>query len=290
MSTDDVAPGGADDRLRRVEAVTDAGLAQLDVDELLEELLERVRELLAVDTAAVLLLDSSRRFLVATAARGFEEEVRQGVRIPLGKGFAGRIAAEKRAVIIEKVDHSNVLNPILREKGIRFAARRAAAGRRRGARACCTSERCRPVVLRGGHGLLQLVADRVALAVDARSSQAERAAATALQRSLLPTELPDRRGLRVRRPLRARRRRRGRRGLVRRVHASRPDRCASSSATSSVVAARRGRDGAAAHAMRAYTARHRRSGRAARPARPAGAPVRARGHGHRPVRDRRPLR
>ena len=104
--------------MRRFEAVTDAGLAHLDVDELLEELLDRVRELLEVDTAAVLLLDPSSRYLVATAARGLEEEVRQGVRIPIGKGFAGRIAAEKRAVIIEQVDHSNVLNPILREKGI----------------------------------------------------------------------------------------------------------------------------------------------------------------------------
>ena len=44
------------DRLRRLEAVTDAGLAQLDLDQLLNELLERVRELLAVDTAAVLSL------------------------------------------------------------------------------------------------------------------------------------------------------------------------------------------------------------------------------------------
>ena len=107
------------DRLRRLETVTDAGLAQLDVDELLDELLDRVRELLAVDTAAVLLLNPSGRYLVATAARGIEEEVRQGVRIPLGKGFAGRIAAEKRPVILEQVDHTNVLNPLLREKGIR---------------------------------------------------------------------------------------------------------------------------------------------------------------------------
>jgi sigma-B regulation protein RsbU (phosphoserine phosphatase) len=103
------------DRLRRLETVTDAGLAQLDVDELLDELLDRVRELLAVDTAAVLLLNPSGRYLVATAARGIEEEVSQGVRIPLGKGFAGRIAAEKRPVILEQVDHTNVLNPLLRE-------------------------------------------------------------------------------------------------------------------------------------------------------------------------------
>ena len=39
--------------------------------------------------------------------------------IPVGKGFAGRIAAEGRAITIEDVDHADILNPILREKGIR---------------------------------------------------------------------------------------------------------------------------------------------------------------------------
>ena len=107
-----------EERLRWLETVTDAGLAQLTVDRLLDELLDKVRELMAVDTAAVLLLDPSRQFLVATAARGIEEEVHQGVRIPLGRGFAGRIAKERHWVAIDHVDHSNVLNPILREKGI----------------------------------------------------------------------------------------------------------------------------------------------------------------------------
>ena len=37
------------------------------------------------------------RVLHARAAKGIEEEVEQGVRIPLGRGFAGRIAAERRA-------------------------------------------------------------------------------------------------------------------------------------------------------------------------------------------------
>jgi phosphoserine phosphatase RsbU/P len=105
-------------QLRRIESVTDAALAHLDVEDLLVELLDRVRELLEVDTAAVLLLDSSGQQLVATVARGIEAEVRQGIRIPLGKGFAGRIAAEKQPVIIEQVDHTNVLNPVLLEHGI----------------------------------------------------------------------------------------------------------------------------------------------------------------------------
>jgi serine phosphatase RsbU (regulator of sigma subunit)/anti-sigma regulatory factor (Ser/Thr protein kinase) len=183
-------PGGAADRLRRIEAVTDAGLAHLDVEELLKELLDRVCELLGVDTAAVLLLDSASRYLVATAARGIEEEVRQGVRIPLGKGFAGRIAAEKRAVIIEQVDHSNVLNPILRDKGIHslLGVPLLVSGHVMGVLHVGTLYTRR--FSNEDSELLQLVADRVALAVRARASQIERTAATALQRSLLPADLP----------------------------------------------------------------------------------------------------
>jgi anti-sigma regulatory factor (Ser/Thr protein kinase)/putative methionine-R-sulfoxide reductase with GAF domain len=190
MSAGDVAPVRADDRLRRFEAVTDAALAHLGMEELLGELLERVRELLAVDTAAVLLLDPSSRYLVATAARGIEEEVRQGVRIPLGKGFAGRIAAEKQAVFIEQVDHSNVLNPILREKGIcsLLGVPLLVGGNVLGVLHVGTLSPRR--FGSQDRDLLQLVADRIALAVGARTSQAERAAATALQRSLLPADLP----------------------------------------------------------------------------------------------------
>ena len=81
--------------------MTDAALSHLDADELLAALLDRVRAILDGDTAAVLLLDSSGRQLVATAASGLEEEVSQGVRIPVGRGFAGRIAAERRPVILD---------------------------------------------------------------------------------------------------------------------------------------------------------------------------------------------
>ena len=73
--------------------MTDAALANLSLDGLLEELLLRIRDALDSDTAAFLLLDDTGTELVARAAKGIEEEVEQGVRIPVGKGFAGRIAA-----------------------------------------------------------------------------------------------------------------------------------------------------------------------------------------------------
>ena len=107
------------DRLRRLQALTDAALAHLELDTLLATLLLRTREMLEVDTCAFLLLDEETNELVARAAVGIEEEVEQGIRIPVGKGFAGRVAELRKPVVLEDVDHADVLNPILREKGIK---------------------------------------------------------------------------------------------------------------------------------------------------------------------------
>ena len=115
------SPGDAE-RLRRLQLVTDAALSHLDLDELLAELLARIRDTLETDTAAILLRDELRDELVARAAVGIEEEVEQGVRIPIGGGFAGKIAAERRPIVLDDVDHAHVLNPLLRQKGIKSLA------------------------------------------------------------------------------------------------------------------------------------------------------------------------
>jgi sigma-B regulation protein RsbU (phosphoserine phosphatase) len=71
------------DRLRDIEAVTDAALSRLNEQALLETLLDRVKKTLQADTAAVLLLDQPAGQLLAAAASGIEEEVVQGVRVAL---------------------------------------------------------------------------------------------------------------------------------------------------------------------------------------------------------------
>src|ERR671919_1721075 len=100
------------ERLQRVQRVSDTALSHLSVNDLLDELLLRVREILDADTAAVLLLDQTRNELVARAAVGIEEEVERGVRIPLGKGFAGRVAAYRTPVVLDDVDQADIYNPI----------------------------------------------------------------------------------------------------------------------------------------------------------------------------------
>jgi anti-sigma regulatory factor (Ser/Thr protein kinase)/putative methionine-R-sulfoxide reductase with GAF domain len=112
----DLAPT---DQVRTLYRLSDPGLSELGLEEFLDELLVRVRDALGVDTVAILLYDEENDQLVARAAKGIEEEVEQGVRVPIGRGFAGRIAAERVAIFIADVDHADISNPILREKGIR---------------------------------------------------------------------------------------------------------------------------------------------------------------------------
>ena len=184
-----VLPGWAE-KLRDIQSITDAALSALDPQALLEALVGRVKDALQADTAAVLLLDPPSGQLVATAASGLEEEVRQGVRIPLGRGFAGRIAAEDRPVILAEVDHTTVINPILLDKGIRslMGAPLRAGGVVIGVLHVGTLT---PRAFTSDDSdLLQLAADRAALAVQALNAQMDRAAAAALQHSLLPSALP----------------------------------------------------------------------------------------------------
>jgi phosphoserine phosphatase RsbU/P len=184
-----------EDKLRGIQSVTDRALSELDSETFLDVLVERVREALQADTAAILLLDKPSGHLIATAASGLEEEVRQGVRIPIGRGFAGRIAAQGAPVLLDQVDDTKVINPILLAKGISslMGAPLLASGTVIG-------------VLHVGTliprkfteedvDLLQLAADRAVVAVQSLQAQLDRAAASALQRSLLPSALPTVPGL-----------------------------------------------------------------------------------------------
>jgi signal transduction histidine kinase len=107
------------EQLQAMESITEAALAHLDLDDMLSALLDRMSEALHVDTVAVLLLTDDGKWLVPRAAKGIEEEVEAGIRLPLGRGFARRIAAAGRPIVLDDVDHAEVLNPILRQKGIR---------------------------------------------------------------------------------------------------------------------------------------------------------------------------
>ena len=102
--------------LLRLQLVAEAALAHLELEDLLAAVVARTRDLLDVDTATVLLVDEDDpRTLVARGAAGIEEEVEQRARVPIGRGFAGRVAATREPLVIPDLDDADVVNPLLRE-------------------------------------------------------------------------------------------------------------------------------------------------------------------------------
>jgi PAS domain S-box-containing protein len=154
------------ERLSAIQSVTEAALAHLELDELLAGLLDRVVDVLSVDTVAVLLLEAEGDVLVARAAKGIEEEVEQGVRIQVGQGFAGQIAAERRPIILPDVEQAGVLNPLLHQKGIKSLLGVPLVIERRILGVMHVGSLHRREFNDQDIQLLQIVADRVALAID----------------------------------------------------------------------------------------------------------------------------
>jgi anti-sigma regulatory factor (Ser/Thr protein kinase)/putative methionine-R-sulfoxide reductase with GAF domain len=176
----------AEERLRALQKVTDAALSDLPLEQMLGELLSRLTQLLAADTAAILLLEEDGRTLAARAAKGLEQEVRRQLRIPVGRGFAGRIARERRPVRISDIEHADIVNPLLREKGLTslLGVPLMLEGRLLGVMHVGS-------LARREFGdeeveLLQLAGDRVALAIGGRLTERDRGLAHAFQRSLMP--------------------------------------------------------------------------------------------------------
>jgi transcriptional regulator with GAF, ATPase, and Fis domain len=89
------------ERVRRLQAITDAALTHLSLDELFAELLGRLRQLLRTDSATVLLRNPETNLLHVHASHGLARDADDMVDVPFGKGVAGRIAAEARPTVIE---------------------------------------------------------------------------------------------------------------------------------------------------------------------------------------------
>ena len=187
----------AEDKLQDLQVLVDAVLSRLSPADFLAELLTLAKAILDADTATVLVLDHASRYLVATAASGLEEEVLQGVRIPVGTGFAGRIAAENQPMIIEQVDHTNVVNPVLLAKGIcSLAGVPLLAGGTVIGTLHVGSLTTRQFTSEDVE-ILKLVASQAATAVESLTAEADRSAAAVFQQSLLPSTLPVINGMEI---------------------------------------------------------------------------------------------
>jgi serine phosphatase RsbU (regulator of sigma subunit) len=183
--------------LRRLQQVTDVALSHLDLEELLHELLGRIKQVLSVDTAAVMLREEDG-VLAVRAALGLDESSWRGLTIPDGEGFGGRIAEGRRLMVVRGEEATRGVSPALSDLGL------------------CAMMGA-PLLIEGDvigvihvgsftdrefddeeKRLLGLVADRAALAIaHARLYEREHGIAETLQRSLLPRSLPRVPGARV---------------------------------------------------------------------------------------------
>ncbi len=185
----------AHDRLQQLETIIGVPAEHLGLAELLAETLHRLREVMEVDTATVLRYQPSGRQLVAFAAAGIEEEVHQGVRVPVGSGFAGRVALERAPVVLDHVDETTVVNSLLWERGLHSMLGVPMVAATELVGVLHVGSVAPRQFTEAEVGTMQLLADRLAMAVQVEALEENRTATMALQRSLLPNSLPDLPGL-----------------------------------------------------------------------------------------------
>jgi len=167
------------DRLRSIQMVTEAALAHLSMGRLLPELLNRIGEILLTDVVAVFMADPDQQRLVLESVTGFPADAPAGARaaIPMGQGIIGRIATERHGIVFDDVPPEALAEPFLNAAGIHslIGAPLGVEGRVLGVLLVGTRRHRRFIAT--DLDFLQIVADRVALAVDrARIYEAEQVA------------------------------------------------------------------------------------------------------------------
>ena len=184
----------AERRVLALERVADVALGQLPLDDLLQELLARLGDVLEIDAAAILLLDEPGKTLVVRAAEGVDPNADDGtpIRMDVGDGCAGRVAAEKRTILLDDIADTGDLDPLFRGAavGTLLGLPLGIDGRVLGVLqvAARQARRFSADEMR----ILELAAERIARAIE-RTQVNERAheIAETLQRALLPDRLPE---------------------------------------------------------------------------------------------------
>lgn len=99
--------------LRAIGRITDVAIGRSTYDEMLHELLARLSVELAVDEASVLLLDESTGELVMSATHEPVDMEELSVRVPVGMGVAGRVAASGEPLVVEDLRTADAVSPRL---------------------------------------------------------------------------------------------------------------------------------------------------------------------------------
>ncbi len=107
--------------LEAIEAISEAGLAFLDVDTVLSELVERARHFQKMDAAVIFLMDENRRFLEHRASATGSVMPVGSRRIELDEGLLGRAAAEEVPKKVDDLELDGNQCPFFRSLGMKSA-------------------------------------------------------------------------------------------------------------------------------------------------------------------------
>jgi serine phosphatase RsbU (regulator of sigma subunit) len=180
----------AGDRLRKLQAVSDAANAASGLDDMLANVLPLVRAAVRADGISFLLLTPDRGELHVQAAEGVEEERREPTVVPFGAGASGRIAAAGRPLVIDRLAREDIVSAALRERssyvGVPVRVRGRVAG-------VLHASSARPSAFdQDDADFLQSIADSLAVTIDrTRLFDQRDQMASALERALLPMSLPS---------------------------------------------------------------------------------------------------
>ncbi len=167
-------------RLETIQSITDEALIHTSLEPLVNGVLVHIREALEADNAAILLPTPEGDILRLYTAYGPEAALADSVRVPIGRGVAGTIAATRQPMVLDDVSKAEVANPFLHEQvasllGVPILVEQRLVGVLHVD--SFTPRRFTHDDLR----LLQLAADRIGLAIDRariyESEQRARAAA-----------------------------------------------------------------------------------------------------------------
>jgi PAS domain S-box-containing protein len=150
-------------RLTAIHAVTDSALAQLGLDELLGALLSRVRSLLRADSATVLLATPDGEGLAVRACDGVPLAP-PGV-VAFGRGIVGRIASERAPMAIDDAEEADLFGDGVPTSVVSLLGTPLLVDGRAIGVLHVTTTAPRTFTLDETR-LLQLVADRTAMAID----------------------------------------------------------------------------------------------------------------------------
>ncbi len=185
------------ERLQHLQGILEIGLAHVSLDELLEQLLGRVRDVTGTDTATVFLLDEVRGELRVRASVGPDRAVFEDVAVPLGAGLAGHLAAAGEPLVVENVAASPVAMPHLKRVARSFVGVPLVTDKGVIGVLQLTTKRTRKFT-EDEVALLEAVAARAGLAIERTALyEHEHAIAETLQRSMLPQEMPHVPGLEI---------------------------------------------------------------------------------------------